>query len=540
MSAGSSVTPGGLGPAPERGGGGIPAAPPLHRGPGMEPLPGITARAAVFDRARGARLDAAEYFAVALPRLFPEALVGCDVAWQKRSGIVVVVMRFAERLFGPSERSRLDFWLARAGVRSADLGAVSAEARAAFFANLDRCEVRRMGLAPDQLLPGVAELFTAAGAPAGRKPPPVTGPVLSMDVGGPGWEGIRYAPEEQTLFIPGLLAPPQGDELTLSLRVLGQERPFETGARVAWVRGSQPGARPNPGFALELLDPPPEVMAALEAHPPPPVPPAVAALRAHPRYEVNAPVMVAASAVPAAAATSPGTAAVLPLEPAPAAEVLTATIEYASDQELAADYVANLSQGGAFVRTSRASPPGTHLRLSMRLPRGDELSAPAVVIMTNEKGMGVKFELGEEEEQRLAAAIAHISARARRALVVDDDAVVRRMLQEALQQRGFEVLTADDGKTGLSMLSDELLALDLLVTDIRMREMDGETLIRTIRRAGGECDLAIVAVTGSLEADVEKRLENEGADAVLDKALGPELIAQAADAVLERKRLARA
>jgi len=109
-----------------------------------------------------------------------------------------------------------------------------------------------------------------------------------------------------------------------------------------------------------------------------------------------------------------------------------------------------------------------------------------------------------------------------------------------LQQRGFEVLTADDGKTGLSMLSDELLALDLLVTDLRMPQMDGETLIRTIRRAGGECDLAIVAMTGALEAGVEKRLEREGADAVLDKALGPELIAQAADAVLERKRLAQA
>jgi len=158
----------------------------------------------------------------------------------------------------------------------------------------------------------------------------------------------------------------------------------------------------------------------------------------------------------------------------------------------------------------------------------------------NDRGMGVRFELDEAGQQRLAAAIAHLSARARRALVVDDDAVVRRMLQEALQQRGFEVLTADDGSSGLSLLADELLALDLLVTDIRMRRMDGETFIRTIRRAGGEADLAIVAMTGGLEGDLEKRLERDGADAVLDKALGPELIAQAADAVLERKRLVQA
>jgi len=44
----------------------------------MEPLPGVTAFAAVFDRANGARLEAAERFVRSLPQLFPDALVGCD------------------------------------------------------------------------------------------------------------------------------------------------------------------------------------------------------------------------------------------------------------------------------------------------------------------------------------------------------------------------------------------------------------------------------------------------------------------------------
>jgi CheY-like chemotaxis protein len=175
----------------------------------------------------------------------------------------------------------------------------------------------------------------------------------------------------------------------------------------------------------------------------------------------------------------------------------------------------------------------------MRLPGGEELSAPAVVAAVNDKGMGVQFELSDDGEQRLAGAIARISARPRRALVVDDERLVRAVLAEALRERGFEVLTAEHGAAGLSVVADELLALDLLVTDVRMPHMDGETFIRTIRGAGGESDLAIVVVTGALENGVEKRLEREGADAVLDKALGPELIAQAADAVLERKRQRR-
>jgi hypothetical protein len=39
-----------------------------------------------------------------------------------------------------------------------------------------------------------------------------------------------------------------------------------------------------------------------------------------------------------------------------------------------------------------------------------------------------------------------------------------------------------------------------------------------------------------MEPDTERTLEAAGADAVLDKAVGPELVAAAADAALERKR----
>jgi CheY-like chemotaxis protein len=84
---------------------------------------------------------------------------------------------------------------------------------------------------------------------------------------------------------------------------------------------------------------------------------------------------------------------------------------------------------------------------------------------------------------------------------------------------------------------EELLALDLFVTDVVMPGLGGEALIRTIRQAGGEAELAIVAISSFLEPGTERALERAGADAVLDKSLGAELVAQAADAVLERKRL---
>jgi CheY-like chemotaxis protein len=113
------------------------------------------------------------------------------------------------------------------------------------------------------------------------------------------------------------------------------------------------------------------------------------------------------------------------------------------------------------------------------------------------------------------------------------------MLADALADRGFEVLTAAGGSEGFRILSEELLSLDLLLTDLRMPNMDGESFVRLIRGAGGELDLAIVAVTARIE-EGERQAAQAGADAVLDKALGPEAVAQAADAVVERKRLVRA
>ncbi|MFL5261077.1 MAG: response regulator [Anaeromyxobacteraceae bacterium] len=477
----------------------------------------------MFDRASGARLETAERFVLSLPALFPGALAECDLALQQRTAILALVMRFDAARFDAAARQRLDFWCARAGVRATALDALGDAQREVFLGNVARCEPKLLAVPAARLADELAPLFAAAGAPEGRCRAVPERPTLAIDAGGPGFTGVRFDASARTLFVPGVLAPPAGDALVLALRLPGGDRPVELPARVT---GGGDGARPAAaGFTL-ALDCAEEVAERLEHLACPQPARASAEQRAHPRYAVKASVLVASCDEPIVAV------------PRSSADAGAAFIEYATDQELAADFVDNLSQGGAFVRTAHPAPVGSRVNLTMRLPCGDELTAPAVVAMTSDKGMGVRFELDERGQARLAAAIARISARPRRALVVDDDALVCRMLQEALRGRGFEVLTARDGAAGLSLLADELLALDLLVTDVKMPHMDGETLVRTIRRAGGESELAIVVVTGAMQPGLEQRLERDGADAVLDKALGPDLIAQAADAVLERKRLA--
>ena len=487
--------------------------------------------AAVFVRVAGDRFAAVERLVCALPRLLGPALAECDLGYRISSRYLVAVLRLAHEAADDRAADRIAYWTARAGGRASSLAAMAEAERRSFDAQFNLCELQATHVAPAALFEASGRLFTDAGAPAGRRRNPTDRPFLGIDVGGPGWEGVTYLPGPRHLFVAAPISPPLGDEIPMVFRVPGMERTVGVTATVAAVRSPAEAAPGKPaGYELSIAGAPAQVLTAVAAR----APSAASAFRAAPRYAVKAPVkVIPVGPSPAPEAAPPGAAEGAAAAVAPGAH---AVIEYASDSELEADFVSNLSQGGAFIRSGHPSPVGSELTLDLRLPNGSELRARATVAFVDGNGMGVRFTLDGEGDAALQAAIAHISARGRRALVVEDDALTRRMLADALAERGFEVLTAADGQEGLRVISEELLGLDLLLTDIHMPGMDGKALVETIRRAGGESELAIVVVTARLEPGVETVLERAGADAVLDKVLGAELVAQAADAVLERKR----
>lgn len=484
----------------------------------------IVEHASVFIRPPRERLAAVARFVSAVPAFVAGAEGELDLHHCLASGYTAAVVRAESEVFTREVLARIAFWSARAGAHAFRVAALSESGREHFEADLKLCE-RAMEATPLRLVQELAERFFRTIGVVSTVHPTGARTVLSMDLDGPGAQGLVYRPDTRALFVPGVLAPPVGDQLVLSVRRRGVPAPVHGWATVVDVRGRKDAVRGRPaGFTLRIEDPAP-LHDLLARHPR--LAPVLGA-RAAPRYPVKAPVKLT---VTAEAPPAPGSPRAGP-RPAPRARV-----EYATDQELAADFVENLSHGGAFVRTSSPQPEGTELVFELALPDGARLEAKAVVAFANAKGMGLRFVLSPEQDEALAAVIARISARPRRALVVDDDALSRRMLADALVSRGFEVLTAEDADEGIHILIDELLALDLFLTDVIMPGISGEELVRTIRETGGEAELAIVAVSGRVDAAVERALEAAGADAVLDKALGAELVAQAADAVLERKRL---
>ena len=66
-----------------------------------------------------------------------------------------------------------------------------------------------------------------------------------------------------------------------------------------------------------------------------------------------------------------------------------------------------------------------------------------------------------------------------RVLVVDDTAVVRELERSILEEAGYRVRTAADGRLALAALTDN--PADLVVTDVEMPNCDGLELIRAIR-----------------------------------------------------------
>lgn len=81
--------------------------------------------------------------------------------------------------------------------------------------------------------------------------------------------------------------------------------------------------------------------------------------------------------------------------------------------------------------------------------------------------------------------------RAQRILVVEDDLAILSGLSLNLRYEGYEVLQAQDGRTGLKKALDD--QPDLVVLDVMLPEMNGYELVRELRRRS--CDVPVVIVS---------------------------------------------
>ena len=117
-------------------------------------------------------------------------------------------------------------------------------------------------------------------------------------------------------------------------------------------------------------------------------------------------------------------------------------------------------------------------------------------------------------------------------LVIDDDAVACEFLQEALSLDGYEVKAYTSAKEALKQ---DLSGYDLLMSDIRMPEMDGLQFLEQVHKKWPNLPVILMTAYGSLETTMEAI--SLGAWDYISKPFSPEECRAIVKKVLEVREL---
>jgi two-component system response regulator PilR (NtrC family) len=128
------------------------------------------------------------------------------------------------------------------------------------------------------------------------------------------------------------------------------------------------------------------------------------------------------------------------------------------------------------------------------------------------------------------------AASASRVLVVDDERSMRELLSIVLRRDGHEVLLAEDGTAAVELLKRE--RLDVLITDIRMPQMNGVDVLREAKRIDPEIISIVMTAFASTNTAVEA-LRLGAADYVNKSPSAANEVRLRVRKELERRRLQR-
>lgn len=108
-----------------------------------------------------------------------------------------------------------------------------------------------------------------------------------------------------------------------------------------------------------------------------------------------------------------------------------------------------------------------------------------------------------------------------RILVVDDNPHIRTLVRGILEEAGYDVTEAINGRDGMKCFHDQLF--QLVICDIMMPDQDGIEMIGAIREAGHPSKVLAISGGGRTgRLDYLKFAEELGANASLSKPFEPD------------------
>lgn len=119
----------------------------------------------------------------------------------------------------------------------------------------------------------------------------------------------------------------------------------------------------------------------------------------------------------------------------------------------------------------------------------------------------------------------------KRILLVDDSSEFCRFMQEFLETHGYEVLTAQNPLEGIALFRESMV--DLVITDLKMREIDGIQFMSLIRESYPEAK--VIILTSSESEEDEFRGLDLKADEYLKKGTSLKIILKRVTRVIEEE-----
>ncbi len=116
----------------------------------------------------------------------------------------------------------------------------------------------------------------------------------------------------------------------------------------------------------------------------------------------------------------------------------------------------------------------------------------------------------------------------KRIIVADDSATARMFIKRCLQIIGLgdaEIIEVEHGKEALAAAKAQ--PVDLLLTDLNMPVMDGETLVKWVKASPKLSELPVIVITSAGNPAKEAQLLELGAHRVLNKPVSPPVMMDA-------------
>jgi DNA-binding NarL/FixJ family response regulator len=121
-------------------------------------------------------------------------------------------------------------------------------------------------------------------------------------------------------------------------------------------------------------------------------------------------------------------------------------------------------------------------------------------------------------------------------LLIDDDPNLILLVKDYLEFRGYEVLTAENGREALEILEQHIP--DMIICDVMMPEMDGYDLVESVRQDPRTNWIPILFLSAKGQSQDRVKGLNKGADVYMVKPFEPEeLVAQVESSLKQSLRL---